>query len=193
MPSRKAVKKAAQPTMPAGPGPVASRPQIPPEYGVSRNPKGMLAWPHVTSRMTDAQHYWICTVDPDGRPHATPVDGLWMDEGLYFGGSPKTRWRRNLLANPAVCIHLESASEVVTLHGEARMEEPTHALAKRLSDASKKKYGYGPKPAEYEQNGVLVFRPQVVFAWKDFPKDATRWRFVPGNTGQAVKAAGAGV
>jgi hypothetical protein len=23
--------------------------------------------------------YWICTVSPGGYPHATPVDGLWLD------------------------------------------------------------------------------------------------------------------
>ena len=189
MASRKAAKKDGREAMPAGPAPVASRPQLPPEYGVSRNPKGMLSWSHVTARMTDAPHYWICTVTPDGRPHATPVDGLWIEDGLYFGGSPKTRWRRNLTANPLVCVHLESATEVVMLQGEARMEAPTHVFAKRLSDASKKKYGYAPKPVEYEQNGVLVFRPHTVFAWKNLPKDATRWQFQAGNVAQAEKAA----
>jgi hypothetical protein len=48
--------------------------------------------------------------------------------------------------------------------------------------ASVTKYGYGPKPEEYEKTeGVFVFRPRVVLAWKQFPKDATRWRLDDGR------------
>jgi nitroimidazol reductase NimA-like FMN-containing flavoprotein (pyridoxamine 5'-phosphate oxidase superfamily) len=156
--------------------PKASRPQFPPEYGVSKSPKGLLPWSHVTERLMKAVHYWICTVSPDGRPHATPVDGLWLDDRLYFGGSPQTRRQRNLAANPAVCVHLESGADVVILHGDARAHRPDRDLAKRLAEASTRKYGYGPKPEEYETSGVHVFRPRVVFAWTNLPKDATRWQ-----------------
>jgi hypothetical protein len=156
--------------------PKASRPELPPEYGVSKSPKGLLPWSHVTERLMKAVHYWICTVSPDGRPHATPVDGLWLDDRLYFGGSPQTRRQRNLAANPAVCIHLESGTDVVILHGEARAHRPDRVLAKRLAEASRHKYGYGPRPEEYETSGVHVFRPRVVFAWTNLPKDATRWQ-----------------
>lgn len=105
--------------------PKASRPRIPREYGVTRDKKGLLPWSHVNERMTKAKQYWVCTVSPEGRPHATPVDGLWLDGRLYFGGSPKTRWMRNVAANPAVSIHLESASEVIILEGEAHMHGQT--------------------------------------------------------------------
>jgi nitroimidazol reductase NimA-like FMN-containing flavoprotein (pyridoxamine 5'-phosphate oxidase superfamily) len=129
--------------------------------------------------MAAARYYWVCTVSPEGRPHATPVDGLWLDDRLYFGGSPATRRNRNLGANPAVCIHLENGLDVVILHGEAQaLRHPEHALAVRLSEASAQKYGYAPKPEEYQANeGTFVFRPRIVYAWKQFPKDVTRWRF----------------
>jgi len=156
-------------------GPKVSRPYIP-GYGIPESTKGLLPWSHVCERMDQAQHYWISTVSPDGRPHATPVDGLWIDECLYFGGSPQTRRNRNLAANPAVCIHLESAMDVVILHGDAtelRAPEPT--LAARLAEASRKKYGYAPKPEDFGAGGTYVFRPRMVLAWKQFPKDATRW------------------
>lgn len=158
-----------------GVAPIASRPQLPAEYGVSQSTKGLLPWSHVTERMTKASHYWMSTVSPDGRPHATPVDGLWLEDRLYFGGSPHTRRQRNLAANPAVCVHLESGTDVVILHGEARHERPDRALATRLAEASTKKYGYAPKADEYETSGVHVFRPRVAFAWTNLPKDATRW------------------
>jgi nitroimidazol reductase NimA-like FMN-containing flavoprotein (pyridoxamine 5'-phosphate oxidase superfamily) len=137
--------------------------------------KGLLPWSHVVERMAEAMHYWICTTDPDGRPHATPVDGLWIDDRLYFGGSPQTRRQRNLAANPSACVHLESASDVVILHGEARPERPDAALAKRLAEDSTRKYGYGQTPEQYQQTDVHVFRPHTVFAWTNLPKDATRF------------------
>jgi nitroimidazol reductase NimA-like FMN-containing flavoprotein (pyridoxamine 5'-phosphate oxidase superfamily) len=157
--------------------PTVSRPQIPTEYGIPKHNKGLLPWSHVTNQMTEAMHYWICTVSPTGRPHVTPVDGLWLDNKLYFGGSPQTRRNRNLAANSAVSVHLNSSTDVVILHGNAHLRPPDHELAVRLTKASTEKYGYAPKPEEYEASGVHVFRPRVVFAWKEFPKDVTRWQF----------------
>jgi nitroimidazol reductase NimA-like FMN-containing flavoprotein (pyridoxamine 5'-phosphate oxidase superfamily) len=159
-------------------GPTASRPRIPAGYGVPKHNTGLLPWSHVTERMTQTMHYWVCTVSPGNRPHATPVDGLWLDDRLYFGGSVQTRRNRNLAANPAVCVHLENGMDVVILHGEAHELRAPRGLAIRLSQASAQKYGYGPKPEEYEKgDGVFVFSPRVVFAWKQFPTDVTRWRF----------------
>jgi nitroimidazol reductase NimA-like FMN-containing flavoprotein (pyridoxamine 5'-phosphate oxidase superfamily) len=158
-------------------GPVASRPHMP-GYGVPKDKKGLLPWSHVTERMAEAQNYWVCTVDPEGRPHATPVWGLWLDDRLYFGGSPQTRRNRNLAANPAACVHLESGSDVVILHGDAEeFISPDPALVTRLIEVSKKKYGYAPKPEDYEAAGTFVFRPRWVLAWKESLKDATRWRW----------------
>jgi nitroimidazol reductase NimA-like FMN-containing flavoprotein (pyridoxamine 5'-phosphate oxidase superfamily) len=128
--------------------------------------------------MEKAQHYWISTTGPDGRPHATPVDGLWIEDRLYFGGSPGTRRNRNLAANPAVVVHLESATDVVILHGDAReLRTPDRKLVERLVNDSAKKYGYAPKPEDFATGGTYVVHPRVVFAWKQFPKDATRWQF----------------
>ena len=159
-------------------GPAASRPYMP-GYGIPKDKKGMLPWSHVSERMAEAKIYWVSTISPDGRPHSTPVDGLWLDDRLYFGGNPQTRRNRNLAENPAVCIHLESGTDVVILHGDANeLRSPDRELTIRLSEASLKKYGYGPKPEVYETTaGVFVFRPHRVLAWKQFPKDATRWHF----------------
>jgi nitroimidazol reductase NimA-like FMN-containing flavoprotein (pyridoxamine 5'-phosphate oxidase superfamily) len=155
--------------------PQASRPDIE-GYGIPKSNKDLLPWSHVEERMAAARVYWISTVSPDQRPHATPVDGLWLDGQLYFGGSPQTRRNRNLGENPAVCVHLESGSDVVILHGDAReLVNPERDLTLRLVEASGQKYGYAPKPEDYSAGGVYAFRPQVVFAWKQFPNDVTRW------------------
>lgn len=162
-------------------GPLVNRPVMPKDYGMPKDKKGLLPWSHVSERMAAAKVYWVGTVSPDGHPHATPVDGVWMDDKLYFGGSPQTRRHRNLAANPAACIHLESGSDVVILHGEAReLHAPDRTLTTRLAAASKEKYGYDFTPEQYEtMPGVLVFHPRLVLAWKEFPKDVTRFQFQP--------------
>jgi hypothetical protein len=143
--------------------------------------KGLLPWSHITEHMAAARCYWVCTVSPEGHPHATPVDGLWLDDRLYFGGGADTRRNRNLAANPAACIHLESGTEVVILHGEAHaFITSDRALAKRIADESNRKYGYGAKPENYEtESGSFVFRPKVVYAWKAMLGDVTRWDVPP--------------
>jgi len=157
--------------------PLASRPQIA-DYGIPKDKKGLLPWSFVSERIEQAKHYWVSTVDPEGRPHSTPVDGLWVDEKLYFGGSPKTKRHRNLAANPAVCIHLENASEVVIMHGEVvELRDIDASLAQRLANASKKKYGYSPPPDAFGAGGSFAVKLRMVLAWKQFPKDATRWHF----------------
>ena len=88
-------------------------------------------------------------------------------------------WRnRNLARNPAVCVHLESGSDVVILHGEAEeLGGEDRELAKRLADASNEKYGYGTKAGDYLAGGTFAFTPRKVIAWKMLFKDATRWEF----------------
>lgn len=156
--------------------PTVGRPRMPKNYGVPKSKEGLQKWSDVSEHLAKAMHYWIATVTPDGRPHSTPVDGLWLDDALYFGGSPETRWHRNIANNPAVNVHLESSTDVVILRGSAQALKPAASLTSVLSKTSKDKYGWAPTPEQYE-GGIYVFRPAVAFAWKQFPKDATRWKF----------------
>lgn len=110
------------------------------------------------------------------------VDGVWLEDRLYFGGSTETVRHRNLSANAAACIHLESASDVVILHGRVlEVRGMNHDLAVRLAKASNEKYGYGLKPEEYQKTpGIFEFRPRRALGWTQFPKDVTRWDLDPG-------------
>lgn len=127
--------------------------------------------------MAQAKVYWLCTVDSEGKPHATPVDGIWIDSRLYFGGDPRTKRQRNLADNPNVCVHLENGFDVLILHGMAQeLENVDLRKAQRLASESNAKYGYGNKPEDYLSGGVWEFSPNLVFAWKEQMKDATRWK-----------------
>ena len=73
-----------------------------PGYGIPTNRRGMLSWEYVEERMSAAQNYWVATVRPEGRPHLSPVWGVWVDGAFYFGSGPQTRKVRNLSENPHV-------------------------------------------------------------------------------------------
>jgi nitroimidazol reductase NimA-like FMN-containing flavoprotein (pyridoxamine 5'-phosphate oxidase superfamily) len=154
--------------------PVAELLDLPPEYGVPEEP---LAWAEVAERLTRAPHYWLATVRPDGRPHVVPLDGLWLEDAWYFGGSAATVKQRNLNANPRATLHLEDAASAVIVEGVCEEIAPDAELAARLAAASKAKYGFAPDPAAYMASGVWRLRPARVLSWRRFPRDATRFVF----------------
>jgi len=154
-----------------------SRPRFPQGYGIPKDPKGMLPWSFIEERMAKARNYWVSTTRPDGAPHVRPVDGVWIDCALCFGGSPETRWVRNLQKNPAISVHLGGEAEVLILEGIAEyVADSKHPLVERLLEASRKKY-----PEYYSGKSPFrpfwMLRPRVIFAWTlaQFPKSATRW------------------
>lgn len=171
-------KRGAQTPAPRDePEPPATRPIIPPEYGVPKGNEGLLPWAHVVERMTGAKVYWVTVVSPAGKPHATPVDGVWMDRALYFDGDPRTRRQRYLKTNKAASVHLESGHDVVTMNGEVELA-PTlpRDVAERMARETHAKYGYGAAADEYVARGAAIFHPREVFAWSQGLTDATRWR-----------------
>ena len=149
---------------------------MPKEYGATA---GLLPWPDVRARLETAPHYWLMTVRPDGRPHAVPVDGLWIDDQLSFGGSSATVRHRNLLANPAVLVHLPSTDEPVIVEGTCRVRQPTQEQADGLVQASQQKYGYAPPVSAY-LSGVWTLTPAKVMAWGETLRSPTVFRFTPG-------------
>jgi nitroimidazol reductase NimA-like FMN-containing flavoprotein (pyridoxamine 5'-phosphate oxidase superfamily) len=48
--------------------------------------------------------YWLSTVRPDGRPHVTPIMGVWRDGGVCFCTGPEERKNRNLAGNPECVV-----------------------------------------------------------------------------------------
>ena len=159
--------------------PERGRPLLPKDYGVPDSDEGTLPWSWAVERLERAVNYWFSTTRPDGRPHAMPAWAVWLDDAVYFDGSPETRRGKNLAQNPAIVIHLESGDEVVVLEGEAHLVgKPDRAFAERLAAALGAKYGpkYVPEPDTWDQGGLYVMRPTVAFGWNEFPTALTRWR-----------------
>ena len=161
--------------------PEIDRPAIPAEYGVGAASEHV-SWTHVEERLTIDRVYWIATVGPTGRPRVRPIDGVYLDGALYVGGSPETRWVKDLEANPNVSVHLASVDDVVIVEGVAdRLPTMDRDLAERLAKASNAKFPeYRQTPDVYVARGVIAIRPRKVVTWSDITRDPTRFRF-PGR------------
>ena len=96
---------------------------MPAEYGIPKTTTGLLPWSHVDGRLAAAKVYWIATSGPGGVPRVRPLDGLWLDGVLYVGGSPETRWARDIEDNQQVAVHLDDGQDVVILEGVAELLE----------------------------------------------------------------------
>jgi general stress protein 26 len=159
-----------------------ARAAFPPDYGArGGDADEPLAWEDAEQRLRDAPNYWVSTVTAGGQPHARPVDGVWVGGALCFGGSPETRWVRNLQANPAISVHLPSGDDVVVLDGTAELvTDPEHPLAAPSAAASKAKYPqYYPGDEPPPCRPFWCLRPNAAYAWtlEGFPNRATRWTF----------------
>lgn len=158
--------------------PVASRLQVPADYGIDPDKlAGMLDWSWAEERLTQAHNYWLATTQPDGKPHAMPIWGVWLDATYYFSTGRASHKGRNLAQNPEVVIHLESGDEVVIMEGRAE-EVSEAALISRMADIYAAKYN-GIRPVSDQGSAVYAVPPRLVFGWleSDFPNTATRWQF----------------
>lgn len=160
--------------------PRRSRPGLAKGYGVNLDDDGMLSLDWVRRQLEQSRNYWVASSRPDGRPHVSPVWGIWLEDRFCFGTSRTSRKGKNLAANPAVVVHVESGDDVVILEGTIE-ELSDRATLRRYADAYDAKYAIRPGIDEEEQpDGVTyALRSDVVLAWMehDFLKTPTRWVF----------------
>jgi PPOX class probable F420-dependent enzyme len=145
-----------------------------------------LTWARTTNQLKHARNYWIATATPDGRPHAAPVWGVWVDGRVVFSTSRSSRKGRNLAANPRVAVHLDSGDDVVILEGVAE-EVTDRDLVARVAVAYADKYidarddqPFQLEPALADPDAVLyAVRPRTAQAWLEaaFVGSANKWRF----------------
>ncbi len=84
-------------------------------------PEEALSWESVADRLRPARNYWLATTGADGAPHTVPVWGAVVGHDLYTYGERNTVRARNLARDPRAAVHLESAEDVVIVHG--RLED----------------------------------------------------------------------
>lgn len=147
-------------------------------------------WPEAAAVLADAPLYWLSTVRPDGRPHVTPLIGVWSQGALHFCTGPQERKARNLAANPEVILTtgantLDSGFDLV-VEGRADRVTDGERLA-ALAREWEAKYGAdwhfdveGGSFVQAEAGHAHVFavHPRTAFGFgKGDPYSQTRYRF----------------
>ncbi len=147
--------------------------RLPSGYG---SPDRLLDWASVEQRLIDSLHYWLATIRRDGSPHVVPIDGIWLDDGCYFGGDPVSVHVRNMRRDGRATLHLEDGEAAVIVEGIAEWVMLSKTVAQRLATATTAKYGYPQSASDYVE-GVWRLRPAKVLAWNTLYIDATRFLF----------------
>jgi hypothetical protein len=168
--------------------PKATPARFPAEYGQTEaTTTELLAWDEVAERIAASPNYWLATTTNGARPHLRPVDGVFVDATLAFGGSPATRWVHHLQHRPAVSVSLPDDDHAVVLEGDVELAtDPALELSKAVGAANAAKYPryYGDGAPAFRPFWML--RPRRVFAWTltAFPARATRFDFNAHQTDQ---------
>lgn len=143
-----------------------------------------IPWAEVEDRLRRAVDYWLSTTRPDGRPHAVPIWGAWLDGAFYFYTEPQTQKVKNLTAQPEMVLHLESANDVVIVEGAAQEVAAGSAEWQHLDAALFDKYkdpgsGQGLRLSKHARTPVVYrLQPRHVRAWAHGNCFAqSHWRF----------------
>ena len=141
---------------------------------------GYLDWDNLLWRFAAEKSYWLTTSDTEGKPHAMPVWGIWLDAGFWFSTYPHSKKAKNLKANPQANVHLGDTEALLVLECSAHEVTET-AAQQQFVDEYNPKYNWQFTPADVA-GGLFTLTPHTAFAWaagegEKFHNTATRWRF----------------
>jgi pyridoxamine 5'-phosphate oxidase-like protein len=151
----------------------------------------MLAWPSVQRMLRSARYLWIATAGADGSPHLVQQWCAWVDDTLYFEGSPQTRWARDLTRDPRLGFGIQVGDR--SAYGEAVVDVAPgveRAVAAKIARQYAAKYGpvfdYRPAVEQYVEGPIFRARPTKIIAFdvRRFNTSATRFTFQPAESGE---------
>src|SRR5919199_6565363 len=91
-------------------------------------------WADTLRALETAELFWISTVRGDGRPHVTPLPGVWFEDRLHFCTGPAEQKALNIVRNPRValttgCNRWKEGLDVVVEGVAARVTDETRLRA----------------------------------------------------------------
>jgi nitroimidazol reductase NimA-like FMN-containing flavoprotein (pyridoxamine 5'-phosphate oxidase superfamily) len=149
---------------------------------------GPTPWADATRVLQMAELYWLTTVRGDGRPHVTPLIGVYEDGAMHFCTGLREQKARNLERGQQVALTTGNNAWAqgldVVVEGAATRVTARDAL-QRLADAYVAKYGsdwrfeVGDGVFGAGDDSVAVFRiePAKVLAFAKEPHAQTTYRF----------------
>jgi nitroimidazol reductase NimA-like FMN-containing flavoprotein (pyridoxamine 5'-phosphate oxidase superfamily) len=152
-----------------------------------------VSWQQVSDALAAAELYWVTTVRRDGRPHITPLVGIWIDDAFVFCTGPDEQKAHNLDHSSSVAIttgaNTWNDGLDVVVEGDAERVKGRDALTK-LAEAVRKKYdgdwdftpvddGFGHTDDSGDSHIAFVYRvpPAKVLAFAKSPHGQTTFRF----------------
>lgn len=148
-----------------------------------------LPWGEVNGLLAAAGLYWLSTVRADGRPHVTPLVGVWQEEEFWFCTGAREQKARNLGSSGPVTVTTGSndweAGTDVVVEGTAERVTDVDRL-QVAADAWFAKYGEAWRFEVDPRGGfvapedtALVYRvaPVKVIAFAKAPHGQTTYRF----------------
>jgi len=142
----------------------------------------------VRKALASAELYWLTTVRADGRPHVTPLVGVWIDDSFVFCTGSDEQKTRNLEKGDAVAVttgaNTWNDGVDVVVEGRAERVKGLNVLTD-LADAYRDKYGddwdYDADDEVFDPEGgrTLVYRvaPTKVIAFAKSPHGQTTFKW----------------
>lgn len=145
-----------------------------------------MPWSKARELLEGAELFWVSSVRTGGRPHVTPVVGVWVDGALYFSSGPAEQKSRNLAANAHCAVttgcNTWNAGVDIVLLGDVEIVRDLPHL-QRVADAFLAKYG-SDWAFEVNDDGtfsgpalVYQLRPTQALGFSKGPFSHTRWDF----------------
>ncbi|MEP9363239.1 pyridoxamine 5'-phosphate oxidase family protein [Nocardioides sp. CN2-186] len=145
-------------------------------------------WAEVEQLLHGAELYWLTTVRADGRPHTTPLVGVWHERAFAFCTGTREQKHVNLEHSPLVTVTTgtngwRSGTDVVVEGAAARVTGRERLWP--LADAWLLKYGQdwaweadddGFTGGDGTSPWVYVVRPAKVIAFGKDPHSQTTYR-----------------
>ncbi len=144
-------------------------------------------WAEVARVLSESEMFWLSTVRRDGRPHVTPLPGIWADGRTYFCVGSHEQKAKNLEFNPR-CVLAAGANQfragldVVVEGTVVRVTDNAHL--QRLSAVWKSKLDWdfevtdgGFRDPAGRLGLVFGVAPAKVLAFGKYPYTQTRFRF----------------
>jgi len=151
-----------------------------PGYGIAPpgGGSGLLPWSWAVERLERSRDFWLATIHPEGRPHITPVWGVWDGEALWFSCGPRSRKARNLDCDPRATATTTDPAEPVILEGVVT-REPGRSANEALAERVNAKYGSDLTVEFYLANATFRLTPSWAMGMveADFTGSPTRWTF----------------
>lgn len=134
---------------------------------------GLLPFEWVIDQLRASHNLWLVTTFPDGRPHAMPVWGVWVDGTVQVSTGRDSRKARNLVRDARCVVTTDDARKAVVVEGTAARVEMTDALV----DAYRAKYDMDISTMGDEP--VFAVTPTRIIGIDEsrFTTSPTRWRF----------------